>query len=478
MLKKAFLTNSSGIICSRVLGFLRDTMMAYILGAGVHSDIFFVAFKFPNLFRRVFGEGAFTQSFLPSFVASEKKGIFAVATFLVFVIVLFVLGILVWVFSYPITKLFALGFSDELIKMAEPIVVINFWYLELIFITNFLSTLLQYKNSFWASAYNSVLLNVCMILALYFAKEQSSMQIVYILSYGVLCGGVAQILLHFYPLYQYKFFRFFYVGFRQFYQALFSSKREHLAQIAKKNLKSFWKQFFPAIIGSSTAQIASFIDTMLASFLVKGSISYLYYANRIFQLPLSVFAIAISTALFPMVTKAIKNSDLQLALSKIKTCFWFLFIMLLCSVIGGIMLKNEIIWLLFERGEFHRSDTLITANVFAMYMLGLLPFGLARIFSLWLYAHKLQGRAAKISAISLIFGTLCSLALMKPFGAIGLAFAESLGGGLFFILTIRAFGIKNFLSIIVYKKGWGILCLVAIIEVALLSIFLHFFHIN
>ncbi|PAF43441.1 murein biosynthesis integral membrane protein MurJ [Helicobacter sp. 11S03491-1] len=480
MLKKAFFTNSSGIMFSRIFGFLRDLYMAHILGAGLYSDIFFVAFKFPNLFRRVFGEGAFTQSFLPGFISGSKKGIFGVSVFVIFVLILLGLSLLVWLFSGIITKLLAFGFDENTIILAEPIVVINFWYLELVFIVTFLSTLLQYKNSFWVGAYNTALLNICMIGSLYLARDSDLIEVVYMLSYGVLLGGVAQILIHFYPLYRLGFFKLFEVGIKQIWKVFFSSSpnAKHLLLCAKNDLKGFFKQFFPAILGSSTAQIASFIDTMLASFLVSGSISYLYYANRIFQLPLAIFAIAVSTALFPTIAKAIKNSKEQKALDLMKKSFWFLFIMLWICTIGGLMLKNEIIWLLFEGGEFSRKDTLISANVFGMYMIGLLPFGVARIFSLWLYSHKMQGKAAKISAISLSFGVVCSLILMRYFGAIGLALAGSLSGAMLFILSIKAFGIKRFWDIMAYPKGWLGLILIGIIEVGVLSVFLHFFHIN
>ncbi|MDO7253396.1 murein biosynthesis integral membrane protein MurJ [Helicobacter cappadocius] len=480
MLRRAFFTNSSGIMCSRVLGFFRDIYTAQILGVGVYSDIFFVAFKFPNLFRRIFGEGAFAQSFLPSFISSQRKGIFSVNVFIIFALILGFFSVLVWAGSSWVTKLLAYGFDEQTIVLAEPIVVINFWYLELVFIVTFFSTILQYKNNFWVSAYNSTLLNICMIIALYLAKDSDMMDVVYILSYGVLCGGIAQILLHFYPLYKLGFFKLFSVGIKQIYLIGFSniSKSKSLAIVAKNDLKNFFKQFLPSVLGSSTAQIASFIDTALASFLVSGSISYLYYANRIFQLPLSIFAIAISTALFPMVAKAIKNSQEKQALASMKKSFWFLFVMLLGCTIGGMMLKNEIIWLLFEKGKFLRNDTLISANVFAMYMIGLLPFGLARVFSLWLYAHKRQGRAASISAISLCFGVICSLVLMQFFQAQGLALAGSLSGIMLFVLSVREFGIKRFWDIISYKKGWFALVVLGIIEIVVLKIFLHFFHIN
>lgn len=475
MLKKAFFTNSSGILCSRIFGFLRDIFTAHILGAGMFSDIFFAAFKFPNLFRRIFGEGAFVQSFLPSLIATKQKGIFIVATFFIFVCVILLLSLLVWWFSGFFTQILAYGFDDAKLELTRPIVVINFWYLELVFITTFFSSLLQYKNVFWVSAYNTALLNIFMILSLFLARNKEGMEIVYFLSYGVLCGGIAQILIHFYPLYQKRFLKLFYIGLKDLYLLITKRAKSHIKLAYEKSIKGFFAQFFPALLGSSTAQIAAFLDTILASFLVSGSISYLYYANRIFQLPLAIFAIAISTALFPTIAKAIKNHQEQKARELLKNTFWFLSIALAICVCGGIMLKNEIIFILFERGNFLRQDTLITANVFALYLLGLLPFGLAKIFSLWLYAHKKQGKAAKISAISLGTSFIISVILMQFFALYGLALASSIGGFVLFALTIKQFGLKDFKAILLFKKAWFILIGILAIEIIILKIFLMFY---
>lgn len=501
MLKKAFLTNSSGILCSRVLGFLRDLSMANILGAGVYSDIFFVAFKFPNLFRRIFGEGAFTQSFLPSFIASSKKGAFSVLVLLLFSCILVGFSLLVVAFSGAFTKVLALGFDDELIKLASPIVAIHFWYLFLVFLVTFFSTLLQYKQHFWVSAYNTGLLNIAMICALLFARGSDELAIVYIASYGVLVGGIAQVALHIYPLYKFGFMRLFVCGVQELCvagltrvlfgkkvdsttaqnlhkQALDSKlKATKLASTIRSELRRFFKQFLPAMLGSSTAQIASFIDTILASFLASGAISYLYYANRIFQLPLAIFAIAISTALFPMVAKAIKANEHQKAFIAMKKAFWFLLFMLLFCAVGGIMLREQIVWLLYEHGKFERTDTLECAMVFAGYMVGLVPFGCARIFSLYLYSRSQQALAAKISAISLLVGVVFSLVLMQFLGAFGLALAGSLSGFVLFVLTIRAFGFGEFWVIICARNYALLLGFMLVCEILLLALWLHYIQI-
>lgn len=499
MLKKAFLTNSSGILCSRIFGFLRDLSMANILGAGIYSDIFFVAFKFPNLFRRVFGEGAFTQSFLPNLIASSKKGAFSVLVLVIFSSILLFLSLFVVCFSSGVTRILALGFDSSLIEIASPIVAIHFWYLLLVFLVTFFSALLQYKQHFWVSAYNTALLNIAMIVALFLAQGKDELEIVYFVSFGVLLGGVAQVGLHFYPLWKLGFCKVFVCGVLEIKKAFLGgalsasagkgslevakneankasevSKAKSLATKIKSELKAFFSQFLPAMLGSSTAQIASFIDTILASFLASGSISYLYYANRIFQLPLAIFAIAISTALFPMVAKSIKANQQDKALQSLKKSFWFLCFALIACTIGGIMLGKQIIWLLYEHGKFARADTLECALVFAGYMVGLVPFGLARIFSLYLYATMRQALAAKISAISLAVGVVFSLIFMQFWGAFGLALAGSLSGFVLFWLTIKAFGFAKFWGIIADSKLGALLVAFASVEVGILWLWLAF----
>ncbi|MDE7174667.1 MAG: murein biosynthesis integral membrane protein MurJ [Helicobacter sp.] len=462
MFFKAFLTNSSGILTSRILGFFRDLLTATILGSSIYSDMFFVAFKLPNLFRRVFGEGAFNQAFLPGFFNARLRGGFALKIGLTFCIILLCLSIFVCIFNKPLTKLLAFGFSDDLIALTAPLVAINFWYLLMIFIVTLFGAMLQYKRNFTAWAYSPALLNLAMIIALLFARDSESYQAILILSYGVLTGGIAQILLHCYPMWRLGFFRLLYAGFKELKcknpppnlktkstKESFRNKRDSINQ----SVKGFFKQFSPAMFGSSTAQFASFIDTLLASFLVSGSISYLYYANRIFQLPLAIFAIATSTALFPMVAKYIKESKESLALKELSRSFWLLSILLSLCVLGGYLLKNEIIWLLFERGKFARTDTLLCAGVFGAYLVGLLPFGLARIFSLWLYSHSKQALAAKISALSLLIGTFCSFVLMQYFGAIGLALGGSISGFCVFFLTLHFFGWNRFWNIL-WNPKW------------------------
>ena len=428
-LLKSIFTNSSGILISRITGFIRDLMTASILGANVYSDIFFIAFKFPNLFRSIFADGAFTQAFIPSYAKSKYKIRFSSIIFLQILAFLIVLSLIVTMFSHLFAKAFAIGFSEETINLAAPLFAINFYYLPLIFVVTFMGALLQYKHHFATTAYSTALLNLSMIASLIIAKELEQYTITFYLSFGVIFGGILQVIVH-----------------------MIAIRRANLGKIfifknhKKKEENKFYKNFFAATLGSSTMHISAFIDTWLASMLISGSISYLYYANRVFQLPLAIFAIATSIALFPMVAKAIKNQNEDEALKLMKKSALILFAVLTISMVVGIALDKFIIELLFQRGAFTSEDTINTALILKMYLIGLLPFGLAKIFSLWLYAKEQQVLTAKISAQSLVANIIFSLILIKPFGAAGLAFSGTLSGFVLFFLTLRAFGFDKFIK--------------------------------
>lgn len=431
-----FFTNSIGILCSRVLGFIRDLMTANALGASIWSDIFFVAFKLPNLFRRLFGEGAFSQAFMPNLVKVSQKGLFCAEILIKLSLAMLSLSLIVMLFAPLVTKALAFGFSPETIALAVPLVRINFWYLLAIFIVTLLSALLQYKNHFATTAFSTALLNISMITALLLALNLDQKSAAMYLSWGVVAGGMLQVLSHIIALKRLNLLRLLNLGIVKF------------AKGKRAKAKGFWQNFGHGIIGSSANQLSDFISTFIASFLATGAISYLYYANRIFQLPLALFAIALSTAIFPKIAKEIKSKNDTNAINLLKKSFSLLFFLLIFSTIGGFVLANEIIWLLFQRGEFNTNNTIESAKVLQMYMLGLLPFGLYKLFSLWLYAKMQQKIAAKIAIYSLFINTALCLLLFKPLGASGLALAGSISGLFLLGYAIFVFGIRQFLDII------------------------------
>jgi len=459
MFLKSFFTNSVGILVSRIFGLIRDLLSASILGANIYSDIFFVAFKLPNLFRRIFAEGAFTQSFIPNFAKAKKKSLFSYKIFIRFLLFLLLFSLVVTLFSDFFTKLIAIGFDEKKIKLASTFVAINFYYLPLIFCVSFFASLLQYKKHFATTAFSTALLNISLISALLLSRNLNKLDIVYAMSYAVLIGGVLQVGAHLIALKKKRLLKIFTVGYK------LSKKNRQ-----QKQSKIFYKSFYHAILGNSTAQVSAFLDTWLASFLASGSISYLYYGNRVFQLPLALFAIALSVGIFPKIARMLKIKDEKSAFELMKKSFWFLSFMLGLSMIGGIILSDEITKLLFQRGSFTTLNAFHTSQVLSMYMIGLMPYGLSKIFSLWLYSKNQQNIAAKISLYSLGSNIVLSLALIKPLGVMGLALASSISGFVLFFFTVKAFGVKQFLDIISFKKILQLLLILGA-EVAILLYF-------
>ena len=465
---KSIFSNSGGIFLSRIFGFVRDLLMASILGANIYSDIFAVAFKLPNLFRRIFAEGAFTQSFMPSFVGAKYKSIFSAKVLLLFLGILIFMSILVGLFAAPITKLIAPGFSSDTIAMSVKYVAIQFWYLPLIFVVTFLGSLLQYKEHFATTAFATVLLNIALIIAMLLYKGEPKEHILLALSWGVIAGGLLQVALHIIVASRFGVIKILKAGFSNL-----DAKRSKV----KKDLNRFYKSFLPAIWGNSTAQFMSFLDTWVASFLAAGSISYLYYANRIFQLPLALFAIALSVAIFPTITKKIKAKDEKGSIAEFRKGFWILTYLLTAATIVGITFSNEMVWLLFERGEFTRANTIEVGHVLQMYLVGLIPYGLSKLFNTWLYANHKQAKAAKIATISLIVYAVFVAILVKPLGAMGLALAGSMAGFSSLIFVIKEFGIDRLNEIIIRIRTVRFIRNISIFTIFILFIKFSFLHI-
>ncbi len=411
------------------------------LGATGYSDIFFVAFKLANMFRRIFAEGAFTQAFMPSFVDAKQKGIFATAIFIRFMLFIVSMSLVVSFFPEIITKLLVWDWSNDKISQTAPFTAINFWYLDFIFMVTFMGTLLQYREHFITTAMSTALLNVSMITALFLFMHDDPKTIIYALSFSVLIGGLLQVLTHIYALKKFNLLRLLIGGWK------YRNKKD-----ISHEKKKFTKLFVPSVWGNSAPQFASYLDTFLASFLITGSISYLFYANLLFQLPLGLIAIATASALFPSISKALSRGDEQDAYSNLAKAFWLLAFLLGISALGGVIFAEPIVWLLFEYGRFTPEMTQDTANVLSMYMVGLLPYGFAKLFSMFLYASHRHTKAAKIATIALSVNIIFSLILMQYMGAMGLALAGSIGGWTLFILTIKEVGFSRFIEIVSDKK--------------------------
>ncbi|WP_279041407.1 murein biosynthesis integral membrane protein MurJ [Campylobacter helveticus] len=445
MVFKNYIINAFGILFSRILGLARDVLIALFLGAGLYSDIFFVALKMPAFFRRIFAEGAFGQSFLPNFVKAQKKGAFCVSVLLQFGFIVFLFCLLVSFFASFFTKIFAFGFDEETIALASPLVAINFWYLFFIFVVTFFGALLNYKHQFFLTSFSASLFNLSIVIAAFFVDKNNPHQTLYYFSYATVLSGVAQLILHLFALKDNAVVRA---------MGLSIKLRRY-----KANLKGFYSTFSHGVLGSSATQISSLLDTTIASFLITGSISYLYYANRVFQLPLALFAIALTQVAFPKILRYLKSEQEENALKFMRKALGILSFLLVISSIVGIIFAKEICVLLFERGNFTQKDSLLCAYVLMAYLVGLLPFGLQKLFSLWLYARFKQKIAAIIAIKSLVLSAVISIALIFLIEDVNLkvlavAFASSLSAFYLLLANIKEFGFRRFLSLISWKMSF------------------------
>lgn len=438
-----FIINALGILFSRVMGLGRDIVLALFLGAGLYSDVFFVAMKMPAFFRRIFAEGAFGQSFLPNFTKSRQKGAFCFAVLVRFGSGVFLFCVLVNFFASFFTKIFAFGFSAETIALASPLVAINFWYLFFIFLVTFFGAILNYEHKFFITSFSASLFNLCIVLCVFFVDKDEPLQNLYYFSYAIVLSGLAQLILHLVAL-----------------KNNITVKAMWLSITLKKTkvkLDNFYANFFHGVLGSSATQLSSLLDTTIASFLITGSISYLYYANRVFQLPLALFAIALTQVSFPKILKHLKSGEEQIALNFMKKALGYLSLLLVLSTIFGIVFAPEITHLLFERGNFNANDARLTAFVLMAYLVGLFPFGLQKLLSLWLYAKFKQKIAAIIAfkalGISASFSILCILVISdEELKVLGIALASSLSAFYLLGANIKEFGFKAFYAIINVKK--------------------------
>lgn len=439
---KNCIINALGILFSRVLGLARDVLIALFLGAGIHSDIFFVALKMPAFFRRIFAEGAFGQSFLPNFTRARKKGAFCLCVLAQFSTIVLLLCLLVSFFSSFFTKIFALGFDAKTLALASPLVAINFWYLLFIFWVSFLGALLNYRQKFFLTSFSAALFNLSIVIAAFFADSTTPHHTLYIFSYATVLSGAAQLVWHLLILRKSLIFKAMCLSLK--------FKRR------QASLKGFYGNFSHGVVGASATQIGSLLDTTIASFLISGSISYLYYANRVFQLPLALFAIALTQVSFPKILKLLKAKTEQDALNFMQKSLAILTLLLLLSSIIGVIFSLEISRLLFERGNFTREDSILTAYVLSAYLLGLLPFGLQKLLSLWLYAKFQQKQAALIAIKALFLSAFLSVGLIvciedENLKVLAVALSSSLSAFYLLFASVKAFGFKQFFALISLK---------------------------
>nr|WP_298144374.1 murein biosynthesis integral membrane protein MurJ [uncultured Pseudomonas sp.] len=415
-LLKSLAAVSSMTMLSRVLGFVRDTIIARTFGAGIASDAFVVAFKLPNLLRRIFAEGAFSQAFVPILAEYKtQQGEEATRTFIAYVsgMLTLVLALVTFVgmLAAPwIVWVSAPGFADEADRFAltTDLLRVTFPYILLISLSSLAGAILNTWNRFSVPAFVPTLLNVSMILFALFLTPYFNPPIM-ALGWAVLAGGLLQLAFQLPHL-----------------------RKVGMLVLPRLNLRDsgVWRvlrQMGPAIFGVSVSQISLIINTIFASFLVAGSVSWMYFADRLMELPAGVLGVALGTILLPTLSKTYASADREEYSRLLDWGLRLCFILALPSAVALAVLAEPLTVSLFQYGKFTGNDADMTQQALMAYSVGLLGIILVKILAPGFYAQQNIRTPVRIAVVTLIATQLMNLVLIKPLAHAGLALAIGLG---------------------------------------------------
>jgi len=403
-------------LTSRILGFGRDMVVALVFGAGPVTDAFFVAFRIPNILRRLLAEGALSTAVIPVFTDYLVKGprgeflrmlraVLAVGLTVLTVITL--LGMLLAPWLVP---LIAPGFAgdDAQRELTVSLTRAMFPYLLLVGLSALAMGVLNAHGRFFAAALGPAIQNIGIIVCVLALASRMSPPIM-ALAVGVLVGGLAQLIVQIPDLRR--------------CDALVSPSREwnHAA------LGRIAHLLLPAVFGLAAVQVSVFVNTLLASFLPAGSISFLYYADRVMEFPLGVFGIALASASLPAMSRQAAVGDTRALAGTLNFALRLSFYVAWPATVGLVLFRTPITRVLFERGHFTAADTTATAYALACYAVGLPAFSAARIAAQAFYAVRAPGTAVRLGALSVAANVIAAVALMGPLGHAGLALASSIG---------------------------------------------------
>ena len=400
-------------IISRLLGYLRDILIAIFLGTGPLADAFFVAFRIPNTFRRLFSEGTFNAAFVPSYASElsqgkEKSDKFANSVLNLLILGLFFIIVLVEIFMPIFVFFIAPGFDEDSQKMelAINLTRITFPFLFFISLASFFSAILNSHNRFAAASGAPIILNIMLISVLFFGSFLND-KIVYYLSYAITISGIIQ-------------FLFLYSFVKKFYLPKFNLKFK-----IDKKIKNFFKRLLPSIFSSGVTQINILIGTIIASFQAS-AVSYLYYADRIYQINLAIAGIAIGTVVLPHLSKYIQNNQedkiLLIQNKAIELCFF----LSLPAAIALFIASEQIVSALFGYGSFDEAGVKNSAKALFYFSLGLPAFSLIKVFSSFFFARHNTKIPFYISLISVMLNIFISIFYFKSIGFIIIPIATTI----------------------------------------------------
>jgi len=454
-------------IISRLLGYLRDVLIAIFLGASFVADAFFVAFRIPNTFRRLFAEGTFNAAFVPSYASElvkkkSKSKKFANDIFNLLFLGLLFLTIIIEIFMPVFVSLIAPGFIEDQkkINLAIDLTRITFPFLMFVSLSSFFAAILNSHNKFAAASAAPIILNIVLISILIFGKYLGD-QLIYIMSFGVSIAGLLQLV-------------FLYIFVKKYYVIELNLKIK-----VNNKVKFFFKKLLPSIFSSGVTQINILVGTIIASFQAN-AVSYLYYADRIYQINLAIAGIAIGVVVLPQLSKHIllkkkkKILDIQ---NKALELSMFLSLPASIALIAG---SEEIISALFGYGSFGIDAVKNSAKALFYFGMGLPAFGMIKAFSTFFFANQDTKTPFYISLFSVVLNIFISLFYFKSIGFIIIPIATSISSWinsilLFIFLKKRnlfefsKIFLKSFLKILFASLMMGIFFkyLISIFEIRL-----------
>lgn len=416
---KSIATFGGFTLLSRFTGFFRDMVLANYLGAGLVSDAFFVAFKLPNLFRSLFAEGAFTSAFVPmlsqKLVAENKADAMDFAAKAISVLAFF-LGIFVIVMEFImpwVVQILAPGFVNDpgKIELAAELSRITFPFLLFISIVSFQSGILNSLGKFAAPAAAPVILNLMMIASVFIFVPLGDTP-AHGIAIGVTFAGFVEILWLTYFLHRQQVW--LKPDFRVF------------RLIKDKTIRTLFKRIAPGVLGAGVYQINMVVDTILVSLVGTGAISWLYYANRLQQLPLGVVGAAIGVAVLPILSKHLKSGNNNDACQVQNKAVEYGAILSIPAAVALIILAEPIINILFQHGKFGAFETAMTTRAVIAYAVGLPAYVMVKALAPNFFARGDTKTPVKYSMIVLFANLSFSVILMKPFGHVGIASATTI----------------------------------------------------
>jgi putative peptidoglycan lipid II flippase len=426
---------SAATLISRILGYVKDMILASYFGASAKSDVFFVAFRIPNLLRELFAEGSMSSAFIPVLTETQTKEGREAANRLVMVMFIFLLAvvgtlcILGIIFAPAIVTVMAPGFAGDQVKFDDAVLLsrIMFPFLLFISLASLVMGALNTRGVFFIPALAPALLNVVTIISVVVFASRFVNPIVSV-AVGIAAGGIVQL------LFQLPDF------WRQGFTLISANRGTGSGKLGVKEilnhpgLRRIGKLIVPATMGMAVSQINIFVSTILASFLVTGSITYLYYSMRLIQFPIGIFGVAMGMAVLPLLAEHAAKKEFSMLKDDFSFALRMLFFITVPAMAGLIALRLPIVSTLFQHGEFTYAATLSTADALMYYSVGIWAIVGVRVITATFYSMQDTRTPVKIAACGVATNIVFSIALMGPMLHNGLALANSLAAAINFIL--------------------------------------------